>query len=185
MPELVLPIAVLAQIRDIVYATETETGVRLIGMAAGECYVVRHVIGPGPAAVERLYSYECDNNYAETRLQALLCDEPELQFLGELHVHPDRFPQLSGLDRHTIREVLQEYPVFVAGVMQRNPLRLYPRLFTSKSEQVMEVCYDFCPQSGRTRSAVAPARAGGRLWQRWLRRRRDAGPRRNRPAHAD
>jgi proteasome lid subunit RPN8/RPN11 len=184
MPELVLPVAVLAEIRDIVYATDTETGVRLIGLAEGGRYLVRYVIGPGPAAVERRYAYECDNGYAEVRFNALLKDEPGLKFLGELHVHPDGFPHLSGQDRKTINKVLREYPEFIVGVMQRNPLRLYPYRFTKDSEERMEVCYDLCPKPERTRNTVEKARAGGRLWQRWLGRLRDARARRHRRTHA-
>lgn len=183
MPELVLPIALLGEIRDIVYATDAETGVRLIGCAAGDRYLVRHIIGPGPAAVERRYAYECDNDFAEERFHALRTSDSGLRFLGELHVHPDGFPHLSGLDRQTIAEVLREYQEFIAGVIERDPLRIHPFLFTNHSEQPMEVCYDFCPKSEGTRSPVRQARAGGRLWQCWLRRLRDVGPRRHRRAH--
>ena len=179
MPELVLPVVILAQIRNIVYATDTETGVRLIGLARDDRYLVRHVIGPGPSALERPCAYACDNSYAEERFNELLQDEPELRFLGELHVHPDGFPRLSGHDRRTIDRVLEEYPEFIAGVMQRNPLRLYPYRFTKHSEKPMEVCFDLCPKPARTPTAVAKERVGGRLWQRWLRRLRDAGARRH------
>jgi integrative and conjugative element protein (TIGR02256 family) len=184
-PELILPLSILAEIRDIVYATATETGVRLIGIADGGRYLVRHVIGPGPEAVERRYAYECDNDHAEECFTALLQNEPELKFLGELHVHPDGFPHLSGRDRRTIAAVLRESPEFIAGVMQRNPLRLYPYRFTRHSQESMEVCYDLCPKPERTRSIVEKACAGRRLWQRWLCRLRDAGARRNRRTHAD
>jgi proteasome lid subunit RPN8/RPN11 len=184
MADLILPVLILAEIRDIVYATDTETGVRLIGVGQGGRYLVRYVIGPGPAAVAKPYAYECDNDYAEDRFNALLKDEPELRFLGELHAHPDGFPQLSGRDRKTITEVLKEYPEFVAGIMQRNPLRIYPYRFTKHSEERMEVCYDLCPKSEGTRNPVEEGRAGGRLWQRWLRRLRNARARRHRQAHA-
>jgi hypothetical protein len=184
MPELILPIGILAEIRDIVYATDTETGVRLIGIAERDRYIVRYVIGPGPEATERRYAYECDNSYAEDRFNAWLKENPALRFLGELHVHPDGFPQLSGQDRRTIAEVLREYPDFIAGVVQRNPLRLYPYLFANHSKIPMEVCFDLCPKSEGTRIVVDQERDGGRVWQRWLRRCRDACARRDRKPEA-
>ena len=184
MPELILPLAVLAEIRDIVYATDTETGVRLIGLANHGRYLVQHVIGPGPAAVEKRYAYACDNDFAEDRFNQLLKDKPGLQFLGELHVHPDGYPCLSGHDRSTIAQVLDEYPEFIAGVMQRNPLRLYPYRFTKHSEEPMEVCFDLFPKPDRARSIVEETRTGGGLWQRWLGRFRNARPCRNRKPDA-
>lgn len=184
MSELILPVAVLKEIRDIVYATDTETGVRLIGLAKGGRYLVRHVIGPGPAAVEKHYAYACDNDYAEERLNQILKGDPNLGFLGELHVHPDGHPDLSGHDLSTIARVLDEYPEFIAGVMQRNPLRLYPYRFTKHSEEPMEVCFDLFQKPEGTRSIVEQARTRRRLWQRWLGRFRDARARRNRRHHA-
>jgi hypothetical protein len=184
MPELILPVALLAEIRDIVYATDTETGVRLVGTACGDRYIVHHIIGPGPRAAERPDTYSCDNTYAEDRFNQWLKEDPALRFIGEMHVHPDCFPHLSGQDRKTIAEVLKEYPEFIAGIMQRNPLRLYPYLFTNHSPERMEVCFDLFPKSEGTRNAVSQARNDSRMWQRWLRRIRDARPGRHREAHA-
>jgi integrative and conjugative element protein (TIGR02256 family) len=138
MPSLILPRQALREIRDIVYRTDVETGVRLVGTVEGENFLVLHVIGPGRRALQQACSYEPDNGYAEEVFNELLRENPDLRWLGELHVHPRGFPRLSSTDRETIREVLLGeddalHPeVFVAGVIQRvkGTVRIRPLLFT-------------------------------------------------------
>jgi len=141
MSRLVFPEKLFKQIKEIVDATNTETGVRLLGRKNGQDYLINHIIGPGKGAKKEIYSYECDNDYAEETFNRLLDKDPSLRFLGELHVHPTGFPYLSEHDEQTIQEVLKEYPEFIAGVMLRNPFRIYPILFTQNKR--MEVIYDF------------------------------------------
>jgi hypothetical protein len=74
MPELIVPVALLGVIRDIVYATDTETGVRLVGIAGGGRYIVRHILGPGPRAIERPYAYSCDKDQASYCTPTFTCD---------------------------------------------------------------------------------------------------------------
>ncbi len=126
---LVLPRAILAEMRRIVFRTTHETGVRLVGEAAGQRYMVRHLIGPGPRAVRRSDRYECDNRYAEDRYNELLKGEPRLEFLGELHVHPPDDARLSRQDLATVRKVLRDLPFFIAGTIRRRPFALSPVLF--------------------------------------------------------
>ena len=137
MSRLVIPPYLLKQVQGIVEATDTETGVRLFGIKEGQDYLIKHIIGPGKNAELEMYSYECDNGYAEEVFNKLLQEDPNLKFLGELHVHPSGFAHLSEHDRETIREVLKEYPEFIAGVMQRNPFGIHPILFPA--EEKMEV----------------------------------------------
>ena len=137
MSRLIIPPNLLREIQNIVEATDTETGVRLLGIKKEQDYLIKHIIGPGKNAEQEMYSYECDNDYAEEVFNNLLQEDMELKFLGELHSHPTGFARLSEHDRGTIREVLKEYPEFIAGVMQRNPFRMYPILFPA--EEKMEV----------------------------------------------
>jgi len=170
------------RIKDIVDATNTETGVRLFGTKKEEDYIIKHIIGPGKNAETEICSYECDNDYAEEIFNKLLSEDPSLKFLGELHVHPTGFPFLSGHDRGTIREVLKEYPEFIAGVMQRNPFRMCPILFPQN--KAMEVIYDFYekPKTQETSGGQTCVRYW--MWKYWFCHRRDAGKDGNRKPDA-
>jgi len=138
MRSLVLPPKALRRIREIVYRTDVETGVRLVGTLKDGNFLVLHVIGPGRSALEQDLAYEPDNDYAEEVFNELLREDPSLRWLGELHVHPSGFPRLSSTDLATIREVLLGeddalHPKeFIAGVMQRveGTVTIHPRLFT-------------------------------------------------------
>ena len=171
------------RIERIVDATNTETGVRLIGRKNGEDYLINHIIEPGKGAKKEIYSYECDNDYAEETFNRLLDKDPSLRFLGELHVHPTGFPYLSEHDKQTIQEVLKEYPVFIAGVMLRNPFRMYPILFTQNKE--MEVIYDFYEKPKTKETTGGQTRVRYWMWKYWFSYRRDASKDRNRTTNAD
>ena len=176
---------ILSEIKGIVYRTDVETGVRLIGTVKGTGYIVMHVIGPGRKAKQETYAYECDNDYAEREFSRLLKGNPDLKFLGELHVHPSGFPRLSGTDLRTVRQVLKDYPFFIAGVIERHPFSMRPILFTKDQSELMEVSCDIQPKPKRKRSFVREVRGRYRLWKRWLRRRRDARTFGSREAHSD
>src|SRR5437870_4029469 len=106
MRKLIFSREIFKELEDIVNETDVETGVRLIGVASDVAYTVLHLIGPGKNCRQEQYEYECDNDYAEERFNVLLRENPELKFLGELHVHPSAFPRLSATDQRTIRHVL-------------------------------------------------------------------------------
>jgi proteasome lid subunit RPN8/RPN11 len=163
----------LNEIKDIVYRTDVETGVRLIGIVEDARYIVLHVIGPGQKAKQEIYEYECDNDHAERQFARLLEGNPNLKFLGELHVHPGGFPTLSGTDLCTVRKILEEYPFFIAGVIERHPFSIRPILFTKDRSELMEVSCDIQPKPERKRSFVREIRGRYRLWKRWLRHRRN------------
>lgn len=187
MSKLVIPPDLLQQIQNIVAATDTETGVRLFGAKKEQDYLIKHIIGPGKNAEQEMYSYECDNEYAEEMFNKLLQEDVNIKFIGELHVHPSGYPHLSGPDRETIRKVLnlKEYNEFIAGVMQRNPFRMYPILFPQ--EQPMEVLlYEHIYEKPRTTPAPGgQAHMCGWMWERWLRHLRDARKGRSRQTDAD
>jgi proteasome lid subunit RPN8/RPN11 len=126
---LVVQRGTVAEIKQIVYRTTNETGVRLVGTVKGGRYLVRHIIPPGERAVHRPTAYECDNDYAEEQFNRMLARDPDLKFLGELHVHPDGVPNLSRKDLATVRRVLRELPFFIAGTITRRPFAMWPVLF--------------------------------------------------------
>jgi hypothetical protein len=148
---------ILEGIRRSIYATAVETGVRLFGTARNGTYLVRHLIGAGPNAVERQYTYQCDNDFAEAEFNRLLQMEPDLQWLGELHAHPLGYPLLSARDIRTARDVITGedeclHPdEFICGVLQRvnGGVRIHAVLFTRQDLKgtEMEVIYDVCEKS--------------------------------------
>lgn len=125
---LVLPRDIVAEIKRVVFRTTNETGVRLVGEFEACRYVVRYIIGPGDRAVQRPNYYQCDNEYAEKQFANLLRREPQLRFLGELHVHPQGEAELSTRDMATIRKVLRSLPFFIAGTIVRRPFTILPVL---------------------------------------------------------
>src|SRR5438876_9807152 len=96
--KLVFPRKVWSEIEEVVNAVTVETGVRLIGVQESDGFIVKHIIRPGIGAVQKLHNYECDNYYAEQEFDRLLKEDAKLKFIGELHVHPSGFTNLSSTD---------------------------------------------------------------------------------------
>lgn len=139
MRKLVFSDGVVRRINEIVHQVDVETGVRIFGDIGADQYVVRHVVAPGKDALHEPYEYSCDNDYAEREYNRLLRDDPALQWLGELHVHPSGYPRLSRTDRRTACAVICGtddvlHPVeFIVGVIQRTPgpdFEVFPVLFS-------------------------------------------------------
>ncbi len=185
MRRLVFAEGVRDAINEIVYAVDgVETGVRLVGIRQEDCFVIRHVIGPGEKARLDVCNYQCDNAYAETVFTELLDKDPTLEWLGELHVHPPGCPWLSRLDRKTIREVVLGtddalHPEeFIAGVMLRvdGAFVVDPFVFTKENlnGERLEVEYGkyICTESTRTGSTIRDAFRFCRDWQRRKHHRR-------------
>src|SRR5437867_2421207 len=60
-------------------------------------------------------------------------NNPNLQYIGELHLHPFGMRRLSRGDRETVKEVLKEYEEFIAGVMQWGwRIGFYPVYFSKE-----------------------------------------------------
>ena len=147
MRRLVFSRGIFERINEIVHQVDVETGVRIFGDIGEDGYVVRHVVGPGENALQAPCDYSCDNEHAEREYTRLLKDDPTLQWLGELHVHPSGCPNLSRTDRQTAREVVCStedviHPAeFIVGVIQRTPgpdFEVFPVVF-SKSDLKGEV----------------------------------------------
>ena len=147
MRRLVFSGGIFERINEVVHAVNVETGVRIFGDIGEDEYVVRHVVGPGENALQAPCDYSCDNEHAEREYTRLLKDDPTLQWLGELHVHPSGCPNLSRTDRQTAREVVCStedviHPAeFIVGVIQRTAgpdFEVFPVVF-SKSDLKGEV----------------------------------------------
>ena len=187
MLRLVFSGGICERINEIVYAVDTETGVRIFGDIAEGRYVVRHVVGPGENALQQPFDYSCDNDHAEREYSRLLKDDPTLQWLGELHVHPSGLPNLSRTDVKTARDVICStedviHPAeFIVGVIQRTPgpdFEVFPVLFSKANlkGEILGVDYygkhHLCEKSGRAAGIIREAYRYCRLRQRRRRSRR-------------
>jgi proteasome lid subunit RPN8/RPN11 len=171
--KLIIPTEVFSQIRRIVDSNSVEIGVRLIGIKADE-YKVLHVIGPGTRSVQEAYEYECDNTYFKQEFARLLRQDSNLEFIGELHVHPSGFPELSGHDRWMVKQLLKDFPFFIAGVIQRSPFSFKPICFTETTHQEMEVECELYTKPERTGTTPDKASRCRWLWECGKRHFRDA-----------
>lgn len=89
-----------------------ETGGVLVGYVAdGQQPVVVAVIGPGPAAVHQRNRFQPDHQWQCEQLDDLYeRSSGRLVYLGDWHTHPDGSPQMSWLDRRTIRAIARHSP---------------------------------------------------------------------------
>jgi len=145
--KLIIPTEVARRIFEVVYQTGLETGVTLFGERAGEDFTVKHIAGPGPEATHEELHYSGNEDYATMVFNELLKDDPNLQHIGELHVHPFMMKRLSQGDRETVKELLKDYDEFIAGVILRNrfwDFKIYAVYFSrSQPEGIeMEVQYE-------------------------------------------
>src|SRR5207245_1910245 len=109
-------------------------------------------------------------------------EKPDIQWLGDLHMHPPRCRMLSAIDRRTIKSILlgtddtvhpEEY---IAGIMlprrrQGEPgVAIYPTIFSKQNLEGSEMELEYaingiCQKSERTRSLSPNARGGH--WPRY------------------
>src|SRR5229473_1202257 len=198
MRSLVLSGGIFERINEIVHAVDVETGVRIFGDIGDDRYVVRHVVGPGENALQAPFDYSCDNDHAEREYTRLLKTDPTLQWLGELHVHPSGYPNLSRTDRQTARDVICStedviHPAeFIVGVIQRRDgpdFEVFPVLFSKANLKGETLGVDYgkhhlCAESGRAERVIAKTYRYCRMWQYWRRSRRDRRTNRTRSDNA-
>lgn len=171
MRKLLIPRDVFDQLHYLIFETPDglETGVTLFGTPVSippvpssakkpngtfkavsfAADVVLAVAGPGKRATHEPAHYSGDENHSNEIFEALRCALPNIEWLGELHVHPRGMTWLSGGDLRTVRQILtgQDDTVhpeaFIAGVMQRRngSVDIYPWHFTRDCLQgdVMEL----------------------------------------------
>jgi hypothetical protein len=118
--KLIFPKGIYEQIKEVVLASSVETGVTLFGQKEGEEFTIKGIAGPGPEATHEEFHYSGNEDYATDVFEELKKTNPDLKHIGELHVHPIPLRSLSGGDRETVREILNNYEEFIAGVMLRH-----------------------------------------------------------------
>jgi hypothetical protein len=190
MRKLVFSGGIFERINEIVHAVDVETGVRIFGDIGEDRYLVRHVVGPGECARQQPYDYSCDNDHAEREYNRLLKEDPALQWLGELHVHPSGYRHLSRTDRQTARDVICGtedviHPAeFIVGVIQRMEgldFEVFPVLFSKSNLKGEALGVDYgkhhlCEKPRRAERIIAKAYRYCRMWQYRRRGRRDRRP---------
>ena len=85
-----------------------ETAWRLLGAAEGDTYVVKAVIGPGPATDAGPCHVRCDAEWQQRQLELLCKVWPGLKFLGEGHKHPAGCTCLSHTDIKTATSMAED-----------------------------------------------------------------------------
>jgi integrative and conjugative element protein (TIGR02256 family) len=109
-----------------------ETGGVLMGYVAGEETVISEIIGPGPNAVHRVYSFAPDYSHHEievARLYQASCRK--WTYLGDWHSHPrQKTPDLSIKDVQTLRHIARSkkarmaFPLMMISSGQPNGWKL-------------------------------------------------------------
>src|SRR5207253_11393716 len=95
--------------------------------------MVLRIAGPRPEATHEELHDSGNNDYATMIFEDLKMSNPNLQYIGELHLHPYGMIWLSHGDRETLNEVLKDYTEFIAGVMQLGRrLKFYPYYFSKE-----------------------------------------------------
>jgi hypothetical protein len=164
--KLIIPAEMEEQIADVVYdkvfKSFVETGVTIFGEKTGDDFKVLGISGPGPDATHELLHYSGNNDYSTMIFEDLKKGNPNIQHIGELHIHPFGMSCLSLGDLETIQEVLKEYDEFIAGVMLRSwRIQFYPVYFSKEK-----------PNGEKMEAELeGVVRPGSRLWFR--RKRRD------------
>ena|SRR2546427_8486041 len=133
--KLTIPKEIEKQIEQVVFVPGPfkETGVSLFGERTEDNFTVKGIAGPGPDATHEDLHYSGNNDYATMIFEDLKKGNPNLQYIGELHLHPIGMRWLSGGDRRTVKEVLKEYDEFIAGVMQFGwRIKFYPYYFSKE-----------------------------------------------------
>ncbi|GAB2996477.1 Mov34/MPN/PAD-1 family protein [Amycolatopsis acidiphila] len=99
-----------------------ETGGILLGSVTSDHADVRHVGGPGPAAIRTSDSFMRDRTYAQ-KLADYVYDLDRSIWIGEWHTHPSAQPIPSDRDFQTYRTLLcdpeLEFNVFIALIVGR------------------------------------------------------------------
>lgn len=86
-----------------------ETGGVLIGYAGGASdneLVITAITGPGPNAIQRLTSFEPDHDFQVGEIAYHYRKSRGIHtYLGDWHTHPDSGPELSRLDKKTLKRI--------------------------------------------------------------------------------
>jgi integrative and conjugative element protein (TIGR02256 family) len=92
--------------------------------------VVRHLVGPGPAAVHKPRRFEPDHEWQAAQVAQLWTRDQSLEYLGDWHTHPSGSVDLSPMDRDALRVIAaspdadQPHPVMLVVALHPNRSRL-------------------------------------------------------------
>jgi len=97
-----------------------ETGGLLVGYRAdnGEV-VIQELVGPGPNARHSPARFVPDHVWQCERLDAIYQSNGRFVYVGDWHTHPRGVPEMSALDRRTLRNIARH-----AGIGSCSPLML-------------------------------------------------------------
>lgn len=83
-----------------------ETGGILMGYIVGNEFVVTDIIGPGPKAVHRDFSFEPDQNFHKSEIAKIYnLSNRTITYIGDWHTHPNSKPYLSDQDKKAIKNI--------------------------------------------------------------------------------
>lgn len=103
-----------------------ETGGILLGRNNGTCTHVTTVIGPGPSATHERYGFQPDSDWQAAEVAAHWHRDPDIEYLGDWHTHPQGSTRFSALDTDTARAIAsahaarQPNPVMVVLALGRD-----------------------------------------------------------------
>lgn len=91
---------------------------------------VRHVVGPGPAAVHEPRRFRPDHDWQAAQVAELWARDQSLEYLGDWHTHPGGSTTLSPLDKAALRVIAaapdanQTSPVMLIVALHAESTRL-------------------------------------------------------------
>jgi integrative and conjugative element protein (TIGR02256 family) len=103
-----------------------ETGGILVGYWSDRDVVITDIIGPGPKAVHRRYSFTPDAKWQENEIARTYEESGRvITYLGDWHSHPHGTPGLSIKDLVTLLRVAIHKPARaprpIMGILHNNP----------------------------------------------------------------
>lgn len=103
-----------------------ETGGVLMGYWSGRDVVITEIIGPGPKAVHRRYSFTPDSKWQENEIARIYEESGRvITYLGDWHSHPYGTQGLSIKDLVTLLRVAVHKPARaprpIMGILHDNP----------------------------------------------------------------
>lgn len=132
--------SVLAELLRTAWAAHPdETGGVLLGHrrpSDGLGSTVRHVVGPGPAALHEPRRFGPDQEWQVAQVAELWTRDQSLQYLGDWHTHPSGPTTLSPLDKDALRviaaapEANQANPVMLIVALNAESTRVGVTVFS-------------------------------------------------------
>lgn len=88
-----------------------ETGGILMGRKTKSCFLISHIIGPGPKAIHNKSSFIPDNDYHTKEIENIHRETSGMiEYLGDWHTHPGEEAYLSRRDKTTLKTIAEYEP---------------------------------------------------------------------------